>query len=803
MHTSRLATKCYHCGNEFQVNKHHSSDEKTFCCSGCKSVYELLNENNLCNYYELNEHPGQFVQKEIRKEKYAFLEDPKIQAQLIQFQNKNFTHLTFYIPQIHCSSCLFLLENIYKFDSGIISSYVNFERKEVFIQFNNEKTSLRNVVETLEKIGYEPHLSLKGFESSPQAYDKALLYKIGFAGFAFANIMIYSLADYFAVQDPIEAKLDLLFKYFSLILSIPVLVYSASDFFRSAANSLKQRYINIDVPIALALIITFSKSVYEISTQTGSGYLDSMAGIVFFMLLGRWMQSKTISSLSFDRNFRNFFPIAVNKIVDGKGVPTLISELQEKDIFQIHSQEIIPVDCILSKGIAKLDYSFVNGESDIHEASIGELIYAGARQTGSKIELITLKPLSQNYLNNLWNNPRYNKKENSGFQILFDKIALYFTIGVLLLGFGSFAYFYFQGEYQLMWNALTTVLIVACPCALLLSQTYTYGHILNLFQKNKFFIRNAEVISALSEIKHIVFDKTGTITEIGNSSVKYFGRKLKPQEMENIYSILSNSMHPASQNVLSYLNLKEAKFIEHFKETLGSGIEAWIDDQHYKMGSVQFVGSQSQTDIMGTRIVVAIDQEIVGEFVIETPYKKGIKALFQKLTKQFKLSILTGDNDRERENLKKLVSEETELKFYQSPEQKMNYIQQLQEQKSVPVMMVGDGLNDAGALLQSHVGVAVMNQANSFTPSSDAIIASDSLDKLDSLIQLSAKSKSIINYTFIISAIYNLTGLYYAIQGTLSPVIAAILMPISSISIIGISYFWSRYSAKKLGLKIN
>ncbi|MBK7468515.1 MAG: hypothetical protein IPJ43_17890 [Saprospiraceae bacterium] len=256
--------------------------------------------------------------------------------------------------------------------------------------------------------------------------------------------MIYSLADYFAVQDPIEAKLDLLFKYFSLILSIPVLVYSASDFFRSAANSLSQRYINIDVPIALALIITFSKSVYEISTQTGSGYLDSMAGIVFFMLLGRWMQSKTISSLSFDRNFRNFFPIAVNKIVDGKGVPTLISELQEKDIFQIHSQEIIPVDCMLSKGIAKLDYSFVNGESDIHEASIGELIYAGARQTGSKIELITLKPLSQNYLNNLWNNPRYNKKENSGFQILFDKIALYFTIGVLLLGFGSFAYFIFK-----------------------------------------------------------------------------------------------------------------------------------------------------------------------------------------------------------------------------------------------------------------------------------------------------------------------------------------------------------------------
>jgi Cu+-exporting ATPase len=165
MQTSRLATKCYHCGNEFQA-KISSLEEKAFCCSGCQSVYELLNENNLCNYYELNEHPGQFIQKEIRKEKYAFLEDPKIQAQLIQFQNKNFTHLTFYIPQIHCSSCLFLLENIYKFDSGIISSYVNFERKEVFIQFNNEKTSLRNVVETLEKIGYEPHLSLKGFESA-------------------------------------------------------------------------------------------------------------------------------------------------------------------------------------------------------------------------------------------------------------------------------------------------------------------------------------------------------------------------------------------------------------------------------------------------------------------------------------------------------------------------------------------------------------------------------------------------------------------------------------------------------------
>lgn len=188
-------------------------------------------------------------------------------------------------------------------------------------------------------------------------------------------------------------------------------------------------------------------------------------------------------------------------------------------------------------------------------------------------------------------------------------------------------------------------------CIIAITNLYLWTYF-EFISKNKFFIRNAEVISALSEIKHIVFDKTGTITEIGNSSVKYFGRKLKPQEMENIYSILSNSMHPASQNVLSYLNQKEAKFIEHFKETLGSGIEAWIDDQHYKMGSVQFVGTQSQTDIMGTKIVVAIDQEIVGEFVIETPYKKGIKALFQKLTKQFKLSILTGDNDKERDNLK-------------------------------------------------------------------------------------------------------------------------------------------------------
>ena len=766
-------------------------------------VFEILNEHDLCTYYDLNQKPGLIQNRTKRKDKYAFLDDLEIQRKLIHFSNQHQSHVTFYIPQIHCSSCLWLLENIHKVNDGIVSSRVNFTKREVFIVFDNSKTSLKNVVESLDNIGYEPYLSLNEISSkSHSKTDKTRWYKIGVAGFCFGNIMMMSLADYVVSADVIDPKIDLFFKILSVLLSLPVLFYSATEFFVSAWYGLKNKYLNIDFPVALALAITFIRSIYEITNGAGNGYLDSMAGIVFFMLIGRWLQSRTYQTISFDRDYKSFFPIALNVVKDRIITPTEISKVKEKDIIQVHSNEIIPVDAILSKGNASIDYSFVSGESLPINVNIGEMIYAGGKQLDGLLELMVVKEVSQSYLTNLWNNPIFNKEETIK-ENTYDTIGKYFTYGVLALGFLSGLFWLLKGETTLMWNAFTTVLIVACPCALLLSNNYTYGNILRVLGLNKFYLRSPQVIEKLSNINHIVLDKTGTITQTHGSNVRYAGIVLEKNLKTMVASLLKQSSHPASKVVTEFLNETHLFEVSDFKETEGQGIEGWINERHVKIGSPKFVGAEYFKDIPGTKVVIFIDGIVLGEFIITNKYRYGVTKLIDSLKKLYSISLISGDNDTELKNIEHLLGKDSDVYFNQSPQQKLDYIKNLQQNHNLKVMMIGDGLNDAGALKQSDVGIAVADTGNNFTPSSDGVIDGTRLSKLDSFIQLAKAGKKIILLTFSISVIYNLVGLYYAMQGILSPVIAAILMPCSSITIILLTYGLTEWVSHKLDLNEN
>lgn len=800
MSKANIISSCYHCGNPTPDQSIAIAD-KHFCCTGCKTVYEILNDYDLCTYYDLNEKPGLAQNKVSRKEKYAFLENADIEKKLINFSNQQQSHVTFYLPQIHCSSCLWLLENIHKINEGITTARVNFPKKEVFIVFDHKATSLRKVVETLDGIGYEPHLSLNEISSKAGSKtDRTRWYKIGVAGFCFSNIMMMSFADYFAVSNTVDPKVDFLLRTIIVLLSLPVLFYSATEFFISAWNGLKNKYLNIDVPVALALAITFLRSLFEIFSGTGSGYLDSMSGIVFFMLIGRWLQARTYQTISFDRDYKSFFPIALNVVKDGCITPTEISKIKENDLIQIYSNEIIPVDAILSKGNAKIDYSFVSGESLPVQVNIGEIIYAGGKQLEGLLELIVVKEVSQSYLTNLWNNPVFIKKEPIKKSV-YDTIGKYFTYVVLALGFGAGFYWYGRGEVTLMWNAITTVLIVACPCALLLSENYTNGNILRIFGLNKFYLRSPEMIERLSKINHIVLDKTGTITQTNDANVRYTGKILSQQYRRIVASLLNQSSHPASKLAASFLNEKRRSEVVHYKEFEGQGIEGWVEEHHVKLGSPAFIGGEYQIGKPGTKVVVFIDAEIFGEFIISNKYRFGVTKLIQSLKKKYTLSLISGDNDTELQNIEDILGKDSDVLFNRSPQEKLEYISHLQNKYDRQVMMVGDGLNDAGALKQSNLGIAVVDAGNNFTPSSDGIIEASKLSQLDAFIQYAITGKKIVLFTFAISAIYNVIGLYFAIQGILSPVVAAILMPCSSITIILLTYGLTEWAAKRHGIK--
>lgn len=800
-HSNTEQMLCYHCGAACSKQSINSGGDKYFCCQGCRSVYEILNENNLCAYYDLNTHPGKVQKDELREGKFAFLDNDDIKRQIVQFSDGKQSQITFYLPQIHCSSCLWLLEQLPFVNQGIIAARVNFSQKELFIAYQEQQVSLRQVVELLAQIGYEPYLNLNQLSSKDvQKTDRSRWYKIGVAGFCFGNIMMMSFADYFAFANSVEHSIQVFFKSISVILSLPVLLYSASEFFVSAWSSIRNKYLNIDVPVALALLITFVRSMYDIFSGSGNGYLDSMSGIVFFMLIGRWLQSRTFQTISFDRDYKSFFPIALDVVKNGTIIPTEISKIQVNDIVQVHSHEIIPVDALVSKGTASIDYSFVSGESEAVPVRIGELIYAGGKQTGGLLELVVVKTVSQSYLTHLWNNPVFTKKEQPKAN-LYDIISKYFSYAVLLLGAAAALYWYAQGATHLMWNALTTVLIVACPCALLLSQNYTQGNILRILGLNGFYLRSAEVIDELPRIQHIVLDKTGTLTQVQGARLRYYGKTLNEAQKQQVAALVQHSSHPASKMILEFLNMSRVEDVSNFKETAGKGIEGWIADTYLKVGSPEWVGGSLFPQQKGSKSVLWIEGEIVGEFVYSNQYRLGVSHLIGRLKNRYTLSLLSGDNDTELPTIEALLGKDSPILFHQNPQQKLEYIKDLQNRHRLQVMMVGDGLNDAGALKQSNIGIAVSDSDNHFTPASDGIIAAEVLNKLDVFIRFAASNRPIILFSFIVSAIYNMIGLYYAVQGILSPVVAAILMPASSITIVFLTYGLTELMAKRFDLK--
>jgi len=776
-------TTCYHCGDDC-VASEITIGEKDFCCGGCKTVYEILNSNQLCEYYDIEKNPGLSQKIKVREGKFDLLDDDQVRMKLIHFSDSTQDHVTFYLPQMHCSSCIWLLEHLPRLNPGIIRSQVNFLRKEIILVYTRATTSLKAIAKLLASIGYEPHINLSDISSGKiRKFDRAMIYKIGVAGFCFGNIMMLSFPEYFSITDFREEGLQKLFSYLNLALSLPVFFYSASGFFISSWKSLRQKFLNIDAPIALAILITFIRSLYEIISSTGAGYLDSMSGIVFFMLLGRIFQDRTYQTISFDRDYRSYFPLGVTVIeAYGTEKQVAVSELKVGQRMRVYSHEIIPADSILFLGKAHIDYSFVTGESIPVEKAIGEIIYAGGRQTAGVLELEVVKEVSQSYLTQLWNNKAFKGDGEEKKASFIHAVSRYFTY--VLFSIAAITAIYWQIiDPAKTWAAVSAILIVACPCALLLSANFTNGAMLRKLQKSGLYVKNANVLERLAEADTIVFDKTGTLTEQKEAAIVYAGLPLSLQEQQWIRTLAYQSAHPLSRAIVSFLPFSKALPVKNYKEEKGRGAFGLVQGQGIKMGSASYINDKyEETAQQGSQVFISINGEVRGNFVVKSPYRAGLDHLADQLEGRYTLALLSGDNNAEERKLRNLLGKHAALLFGQRPQDKLEFIKYLQR-KGSKVIMLGDGLNDAGALKQSDAGIVISDNINNFSPSCDAILEGKSFPLLKQLLDYCRREKFIIGGSFIISIVYNVAGLYYAVQGTLQPVIAAILMPLSSASI--------------------
>jgi Cu+-exporting ATPase len=828
---ARVAARasCFHCGQPCPDHT-FAQAEKLFCCNGCLVVHDLLTETGLGHYYDLRRNPGTRIRKPTPSEEWAYLDEPVLLQRLLDFTDGRQSKITFHVPAIHCIACVWLLENLFRLNPGIGRSQVNFARCEVAITFFTEKIKLSELIALLASIGYEPTLNFDELDKpkASRGRQRAWL-QVGVAGFAFGNIMLFSLPQYFGLDSFTDGAFKAIFGWASLALALPVVIFSASDYWKSALLALRKRMLTLDVPIALGLAAIYGQSAYEIISRTGEGYCDSLTGLIFFLLCGRIFQTKTHERMAFDRDYKSFFPLSVTRSSRNQVEQRVsLSQLEIGDRIIIRNGELIPADARLISGPAFIDYSFVTGESESIEKREGDYLYAGGQQIGAAIEVETVKAVSQGYLTSLWNHETFRKDRDHNFNTLTNRYSRRFTLIVIAVAFVAAVGWTLAGNLPRGIKAFTSVLIVACPCALALAAPFTLGTAQRWLACIKVFLKNAFVLERLAQVDSIVFDKTGTLTSAGANAVKFDGNELSETEQGWIFSLTRHSTHPHSVRISESFGAQLfPEPVRSFLETAGSGIEGQVNGHEIWLGSRAWLESrnafrssrrkEAQTisaqdiqfeppyvgcyEINGSTVHVAIDGHYRGAFVLASALRPETDQLIQQLAGRYELALLSGDNERERERFRGLFGDDAKLNFNQSPLDKLGFIRRLQESGKT-VIMVGDGLNDAGALKQADVGVAVVEKIGAFSPASDVILDASRVPQLFEILQLARRSARIVRLSFGISSLYNIVGVSIAAAGLLSPLTCAVLMPLSSASVVLFACGMATLAARRsLGLR--
>jgi Cu+-exporting ATPase len=793
-------TSCTHCG-EICADGTINDGEHVFCCTGCASVYALLQEHDLCAYYQ-GDVPAGTSQQGVERDSttYAILDDRSVSSRFIEYADARRFRVRFALPTIHCASCVWLLERLPHIQAGLISTEVDLQRKSITIDADPRVLTVRSIAELLRSVGYEPLIHVEGTEVSRLQQHKeatrGLYLRLGVAGFAMGNIMMFSIAQYLAhgaqsvVIDPVLMSV---FTWLSIGLSIPVLTYSASPWLRSAWAALRQRTVNLDVPVALGITTLFVRSVVDMATGSGEGFLDSFAGLVFFLLIGRVFQQKAFDAVTFDRTVRSFFPLSVRRSTSHGDEVVAIDALNVADTIVIRNGEVIPADAVLMSPVGYVDYSFVTGESVPVECTHGALIYAGGKAVGAALQLTVTKPVSQSYLASLWERSS-GRTSRDGYRQLSDRFGKWFVWSVLAVA--SIGFLAWLPDVSMALNVFTAVVIIACPCALTLAAPITFGTGMGILGRMKMYAKNIGVLRTLAAVRAVVFDKTGTLTS-SQPAVAYHGEVLTRDQRDAIIAVASQSTHPMSRGLAA--GSTPLQFAEHVEEIPGYGITGTAGGHQIAIGSESFIklhgfNMDARLDTQST--LIAIDGVVVGEILVEPSLRAGVPEMILDLRgRGMQCQVVTGDSHRDQALLSESFRDD-EMTFRATPADKVAHLEQLREASQV--LMIGDGLNDMSAMAVADVSIAVTENTSTLAPASDMIIPATQVHRIGRLLRYAHALRGVVITALWFTMAYNVAVITIALTGQLTPVITAIMMPLSSLLVIGISVGGAHVYARRL-----
>ncbi len=772
--------QCLHCNEK--------SYDDDFCCLGCKTAYKIINNLGFNKYYQLkNNNQAGLIRPDLEKQ---------INITNFAIQNDDQTfHIDLAIQGLHCAACVWLIENILKRNSDVITARINLTQKTLLLKWRGDLDNFYKITKIIQEIGYKLlPLDPKIIDEAEKKYDRSLFSSLAVAGFGAGNLMLLSFALWFASSQEMGHYTRNLLHFFSSLIAIPIIIYAGQPFFKSAIKSLKAGYPNMDLVITVAIILTTIASLIKTFLGSEHIYFDSAVMLIFFLLIGRFLEQKVRKKAFATANEFTLLNAGFGRVEINKKIEILpIKNLKKDMILLVAVGEKIAADGQIIEGSSAIDNSIINGESQAQNVKTGDKVFAGTINLGNPIKVIITAESNQSLLSKiieLTQNIDY--KKNTYIKIA-DKLAKFYIPITHFLAFITFFYWFFYSKSSLdqAFGNSIAVLIITCPCALALAIPIVQTILTSKMLKKGVIIKSGQAIEKLPKISTIIFDKTGSITigkpVLQNIFVVNGNKSLKAKDHQKYLqiaaSLCKNSNHPLSKAIM---NSYKGKIIDiKVREKKGLGLIGSFNNQKIYLGKAEFCKIKDFEEINDNSNLIFYmnygSQKLVFTFSddIKLDAISSINIL-KKLNK--KIILLSGDNQK---NVKKIAEKLKITEFYsnQSPIDKANFLKKLQA-KNEAFLMVGDGINDAPSLAMADISLS-FNQASDLAQNvSDIIIQGQKLMPIIDLLLSCEKSVKIMKQNLAISLFYNSIAIPFAMMGYVVPLFAALAMSSSSILVL-------------------
>ncbi|HEY5491461.1 MAG TPA: heavy metal translocating P-type ATPase [Gemmatimonadaceae bacterium] len=784
---------CDHCGLDVPATLVDAASERQFCCTGCRTAYAILHEHGLGQYYAFGEKRDTPVRPTGKR--YEEFDHEAFRSLYVKPLRGGLCEVELYLEGVHCSSCVWLVERVPLLLTGVVRADLDIRRARAHVEWDPVVVSLSAIAQQLDVLGYAPH-PFRGVaaETMRRKEDRAMLMRIGIAGALAANIMLLALALYSGWFTGMDIEWERYFRLVSLLLTIPALFGPGWLFFRGALASLRTRRLHIDLPIAVALLAGFSRGAVNTITGTGPIYFDAVSILVFLLLSGRFLQNRGQRAAADAAELLGSLAPNAARVIDESGERELpVEALLPGMVMTVRAGETFAADGDVTAGRSATDCSLLTGETRPEGVDIGSPVYAGTVNLTGPLMVKVTRSGEMSRLGALLRRMEESTRRRAPVVQLANAIAGWFVAVVLVLAVVAYVYGLRHDPAHALDNAIA-LLVVTCPCALGLATPLAITVAIGRAAKAGILIKGGDAIEALNRPGLILLDKTGTVTEGRVRLVRWEGaEQVKPL----VAALERGSNHPIAIAVQQAWPVIGTLDAANVRQTAGGGIEGDVGGVHVIVGSPVFVarriGAQDQAPDVRieayaeeglTPVWIAVNGSVVARAGFGDPVRSDARVSIDRLRALgWRVALLSGDHPAVVRGTAQLLGIDlADATGGASPEDKLRRVEEARARGTV--LMVGDGVNDAAAIAAATVGVGVHGGAEASMSAADVYLARPGLAPLVELVEGSRRTMLVIRNNILFSIAYNVLGATLALLGLLDPLIAAVLMPISSLSVV-------------------